>query len=76
MACEHCHYFRGLKGTPFGRCYNHPTNGEEVLFDDNTNLISVNEEQEFFVNRFATYICETAPHEPKPWEEPYTSEIN
>jgi hypothetical protein len=76
MACEHCHYFRGLKGTPFGRCYNHPFD-EEVLFDDDTNLIGdIDFDVIFTVNRFATYMCETVPTEPRPWDEPNETDIN
>jgi hypothetical protein len=66
MACEQCHYFRGINNTPFGRCHNHPHKGK-VFYDDGDRMNGTGG-LEFIVNRLAAYPCEIPPSTPRPWE--------
>lgn len=69
MSCDDCHYFRGYKGTPFGRCYNHPDDGD-ILHDDNTPIPEDSISFPFTVPRWGNFLCEAPKSDlkPPPWE--------
>lgn len=67
MSCSDCHYFRGIKGTPFGRCYNHPDEGR-ILYDDGI-PVGPAAPGIFITPRWGNFMCEAVKREPRPWEK-------
>lgn len=69
MSCSDCHYFRGIKGTPFGRCYNHPDVGR-ILYDDDKPACEKDVSGVFLTPRWGNFMCETPrlDSKPPPWE--------